>query len=355
MHEHFDETYGERIVSPVEARLRAGIFALGLQPEFLGQMDTEEARTVLTGMAKLVASMTHTDRTVEENRVVAGLDVAAANALGSDFRTANASVLEQVLRNLRTDSPLAAEQALRHELAIEHGRLEQRSQSLVEQMISSPLHGFSGHVALRTVDGSTLDSSLCGVELENGTVTSGLTYSGRGMLVSKLPKRARNFAEATYSLGDKDKMLYLTEDEAREHDLSAGWILLTHATSKQDPRKKAAAAYLYENDQAYEDSQLNGAHLVGTFEAVSPDDPDDVPPREQLVASISEEAIASNVVRLAKTELIKLILDGWVEPFAQQDAAIPESFLAWFRSASRGKQEMSFITQSSAGQIPHKA
>ncbi len=350
--------------SPAE-QFEQDISALGIRPELLADMSPEDARFVLSGVSKLLTTVTHPDRT--GLNTVLGLEAADINAVGARLRSANDHTMEESLEALAQTSTHVAEYAARESLLTANERILARNLQLADALLGpETMKSYSGLIALdfyTAGDAKKLpELQLLELGFTEGNVTqSAVLTSNAAKLASAFGKPAQDFiAEQRPSLDDRPKLVYIDSVTSEKTGLPEySWCQLVTARGVKNPTSKRAAVKIFDpnSPETYEKDDLLGAELLGKLIYEPPQELHSAagwPELEQGTQLGQKITYGENpVVRISKQQAKNLLAQGLIEPLENEAELTQAKYLVLFqRSRSKTDKGYSFIVPGLAAVAP---
>ncbi|MDQ3159050.1 MAG: hypothetical protein M3P98_02870 [bacterium] len=357
-------------VTPLSAaeRLERDVLDIGIRPEVLTDLSDDDARFVLGGMAKLLATITHPDR--GQSETIMGLDAADINAISARIRSADDQTMEEALSHLANTNIGAIGRAERKSLMEANEQITTRSLELVHNLLcpEQNMQSFSGRVALGfspKSDSRMPELEILDLAFVKGEVVSSIMLSSTSVLASTLEDVAQRFiSKQRPNLDDSAKWVYIDEKIARKTGLPVdSWCQIITAKGKKDPSKKQAAVKIFDpaSSDASDEKSLVGSKLFGKYisNKIQNSDPlSGILPQitqenaygtsvtrvtlaetEQQIKQERENAYGTSVTRVTLAETEQLMVKGFIEPIKSEEELNDAGFIVLRQPFSRISSE----------------
>lgn len=324
--------------TPEEISLEAhDILRLGIQPELLATLEPGQAKTVISGIAKVLAKQIHPD-IAEEGAEIFGLTTADITSIEARSGALDDDALEAILSGYGRDSIVRMVRDEKLEAQQTAETLLQANDALARAMIFGPervQEQLNASVLIYNI-GLAGDPSKLGdqfyrnlqqeafvLSFVNGRIEVATVTSVKKGLVSSLNTMARDYLNSLRpDISGPDIAIYISDDN--EYELDPGWYCLQTATSKTD-RTKRVPAYRFYNEYDEDNTSVDylvGARVVGRFcdnnqspnhisGALEVDDLD----QKATIRRANGNIMQNVITRISEDELTYMLARGIIKPF----------------------------------------
>ncbi len=354
-----DHEFGELVPRGPEAEF----WQLGISPEMLGSLASEDARMVVSSILRSLERVLHPDPD--------GTGSALTDIDGwtmGDVSRMRAEVLkmddEAFADSLHRYSEGGLEEARRREV------LELREAKATLETVNTHLGGtvldlltsteleatrFSGHML---IDASDVSPNTTGysiyesidVTVHDGVVKEAVQLTPRGMLVKQLPAELQAIVHEYRSDVESPAQLVYIGDDSLD-PAQRGWYSLVTAVGRVDASKKELAVRFYDksNADAFDVPELELARILGyaEFEEAYKGVSSAHPNIKSLMRGVAERILGSTaLVPLSEDEIRRLASGNAVHAYTERPQATAEHSIVFYKPKSSGGRGYFYVTRN---------
>lgn len=259
--------------SPHEATVE-DFLRLGISPEALSELSTDQARFVLGSLAKSLVTLTHPDHRGPDT--ILGLSIGEINYIGHRVQTIEDGDLSAALDHLR-DMPSGGVQA-RKKLLEREQELERSldiSSLLAQELAAGPesiANTASISIMLPSAQGDVnvyraTEERVQIATVKNGIITESYEVEPVSDLVANLTDEQQAVLRSYRPEPDTPVVRVYIEGGVDAAGLETGWYLLKDAIHKEsDERALGVKMYIPHGEHAEEMPEVVGSRLIGYYD-----------------------------------------------------------------------------------------
>lgn len=336
----------EQLHQPQTQAVASAVEQLGISTELLAELTPDEARLVLGGVAKSLATLLHPDQARHTD--IRGLEAADVNQLAATISHADDKTITDAIRHSANMSLTLQYRQREAALQDEIDREKSISKQLVEVILQHPetiAEHVNAHVLLTVnTDEASADPTFISMTIADGTVTQARETTERGMLLDAFPQYIQK-----HLMGLRPD-LYGPVHYVHMGDVFPGqskwtdWAILTTATARHDTSIKKPAVKLLrpQKGKAPQYQDYIGGRPIGilTYDHIN-NLMSQLHTDRALNKAVNQSAGGGSPLRLK--ELAHMIQNGYVSLLT--DAQVPEeSSLVLVKPATRSGEGTVHIT-----------
>lgn len=348
------------------------ILKLGLQPELLASMEPNQARIVISGLAKLLAAQVHPDNTGRSDSTIMHLGISDITGIEARTKSLSDEALAEILGSIDQGSVIemarkeqtTAEENFQHILTINESLTHTLlcSGEGMNKNINASILIFNSEDAGDPVDYRDdewyrrIRQEAAVIDIKDGLVSSAQIIPAQKGLVSGLSNDAQAYFNALRpELTGPDVTVYVPADN--KYDLQPGWYCLQTAVSKSNKHKKVPAYRKYEREDTGQVvlHELVGTRLIGRFignqhstDATSGALEADTLKQKAIIPRTSLKVAFKLMTKIGDNELQYMISRGVTAPIeSPEDVTKTDVNLVFRRDAVQGNPGANYILAGS--------